>query len=472
MLATLERFIGTANGYIYNYIILSIFFIVAIYFTIRLKGVQFRQLFHAAKLLGSKSTDGGISGFAAYSVSTASRVGTGNMAGVVTAIVAGGPGALFWMWVMALFGGSLAFVESTLAQLYKEKGADGKFVGGASYFIRSRMGKPGLAIVFAILMILTYTAFNGVQANTIANALLKYNISTNITAIVLMVLTAAILLNPKRETLAFVCSVVVPVMAIPYILIGIFIFATNLGSVPAMFSMILKYAFTGDAVMGATIGTAVSQGLRRGLFSNEAGMGGAPHAAAAAATSHPARQGLLQMFSVFTDTLIICSTSAFIFLLSPEALKQVGTLQGIGLLQFAIESHLGEFGSIFVTACVLMFAYSSVLGNFFYIRTGASAIHKSKLPEYIVAAMTLFMVVVGSIVNMPLAWNLGDFFMGIMAIVNIIIIFMMVRPAHVLLNDYEKQQKEGVKPVYNVDRTPEIRHPSITCWSDKNNTND
>lgn len=466
-----ESLIGQANGYLYSYVLLVIFLAVSLYFTVKFRGVQFRLVFHAAKLLNSKNKDGGISGFAAYCVSTASRVGTGNMAGVIGAIVVGGPGAIFWMWVMALLGGSLAFAESTLAQLYKVKGKDNKFAGGSSYFIRTRLGKPVVAVIFATLMILTYTAFNGIQANTIANALLNYNVPIGASAAVLAIITAIILLNPKREALTFACSIVVPIMAVPYILIGLIIFVINLDRVPEMFSSIITYAFTPNAITGAGVGTAISTGLRRGLFSNEAGMGGAPHAAAAAATSHPARQGLLQMFSVFTDTLIICSTTAFIFLLSPEAMKQMESLQGINLLQFAMVEHLGAFGGGFITLCVLLFAYSSVLGNFFYIRAGASSINSSIKLEYIVVAMTLFMVVAGSLVNIPLAWNLGDFFMGFMALMNIVVIFIMIKPAVVILNDYEKQLKEGKKvPVYTIDRTPEIKHEAVQCWDKESST--
>ena len=466
-----ESFITQVNGYLYGSVLLVIFLAVSLYFTVKFRGVQFRQVLHAAKLLNSKNTDGGISGFVAYCVSTASRVGTGNMAGIVGAIVVGGPGAIFWMWIMAILGGSLAFAESTLAQLYKVKGKDGKFAGGSSYFIRTRLGKPIVATVFAVLMILTYTAFNGIQANTIANALLSYNVPLGISAALLAILTAFILLNPKREALTLVCSIVVPVMAVPYILIGFIIFIINIERVPEVFSSIITYAFTPNAITGAGIGTAISTGLKRGLFSNEAGMGGAPHAAAAAATSHPARQGLLQMFSVFTDTLIICSTTAFIFLLSPEAMKQMESLQGIALLQFAMVEHLGAFGGGFITLCVLLFAYSSVLGNFFYIKAGAGSINSKVKLEYVVVAMTLFMVIAGSLINMPLAWNLGDFFMGFMALMNIVVIFIMIKPAVIVLNDYEKQLKEGVKiPVYTVDRTPELKHEAVQCWSEEVNT--
>lgn len=464
IISVINGYLDSSNGYLYNYILLALFAVVAIYFTIRLKGIQFRYIIHAAKQLGGKHKEGGISGFAAYCVSTASRVGTGNMAGVMVAIAAGGVGALFWMWVMALFGGSLAFVESTLAQLYKAKDRHGKFIGGPSYFIRTKLKQPVLATIFAIMIIFVYTAFNGMQANTIANALVNYNIPITLSAIILAIITAIILLNPRREALTMACSIVVPAMAIPYILIGLIIFVINIANVPNMFAQILTYAFTPSAVTGGVIGVTISQGLRRGLFSNEAGMGGAPHAAAAAATTHPVRQGFLQMFSVFTDTLIICSTSAFILLLSPEAMQQVQNFKGIQLLQYAMTSHLGSFGGVFVTVCILLFAYSSILGNFFYIRTGAASIKESPLFEYIVVGMTLIMIIGGSLLAMPIVWNIGDFLMGITALINLVVILVLFKPARVLLKDYEKQLKENKIPTYCVNNTPEIKDEAITSW--------
>lgn len=458
-----NSFIDSANGYLYNYILLAIFAIVSVYFTIRLRGVQIRQLIHSAKLLGSTDKEGGISGFAAYCVSTASRVGTGNMAGVMVAISLGGVGAIFWMWAMAVFGGALAFTESTLAQLYKTSDRHGKFVGGASYFIRTRLNQPIIAMIFALFIIFSYTAFNGIQANTIANALVNYNIPISVSAIILTIITALILFNPKREALTNTCSIIVPVMAIPYILVGMFILLKNIALVPSMFTNIFTYAFTPNALVAGGVGASISYGLRRGLFSNEAGMGGAPHAAAAAWSTHPARQGLLQMFSVFTDTLIICSTSAFILMLSPSAMGKIGELKGIQLLQYAMTTHLGSFGGVFVTVCILLFAYSSILGNFFYIRTGSSSIKEGIASEYIVIAMTLFMVIAGALSDMPVVWNLGDFFMALTALINIVVITILLKPASILLKDYERQLKTGQEPVFKND-IEEIKHPSITSW--------
>ncbi|MBW5400549.1 alanine:cation symporter family protein, partial [Brachyspira pilosicoli] len=269
----INSIITNTNNVMYGYLLLAVFFVVAVFFTIRLKGIQISHSIHALKLLFSKHEKGdGVSGFVSFCISTASRVGTGNITGVMGAVSAGGPGALFWMWIMALLGGSLAFSESTLAQLYKEKDSMGKFIGGASFYIKSKLKKPVLATLFALCMIFTYTTFNGVQANTISNALSKYNVSVIITAVILTILTALILFSKKRDTITHACVFIVPVMAIPYILMGLFIFFTNLPSVPSVFQNIFIQAFKPRAIFGGAIGITISNGLKRGLFSNEAGM--------------------------------------------------------------------------------------------------------------------------------------------------------------------------------------------------------
>ena len=388
----INNIITTLNNVMYGYLLLVVFLVVSIFFTFRLRAIQISHSIHALKLLLSTHEKGdGVSGFASFCISTASRVGTGNITGVMAAVSAGGSGALFWMWLMAILGGSLAFTESTLAQLYKEKDSQGKFIGGASFYIKSKLKKPILAGVFAVCMIFTYTTFNGMQANTISGALSKYNISVTITAVVLTVITGLILFSKRRDTITHACVFIVPVMAIPYILIGLYIFVTNLPSVPSVFQTIFVQAFKPSAFFGGAIGTTISNGLKRGLFSNEAGMGGAPHAAAAAHSSHPCKQGLIQMFSVFTDTILICSISGFILLLSPEAMKAIKDMEGINLFQYAMESHLGSFGSYFITVCILFFSYSSILGNFFYIKTGAFALKDSIVSYIIVGAIGLIL---------------------------------------------------------------------------------
>ena len=466
---TLNEFLSIGTNILFDHVVFAVFVVVALLFTILIKGAQFKYALHAGSLLFAKHHGGGTSGFASYAISTASRVGTGNMAGIMVAITAGGPGALFWMWIMALFGSALAFAEATIAQLYKEKNSLGHYVGGASYYIRSKLKLPIVAVIFALIMIVTYTAFNGVQANTIAGALSTYNVSTEVTAIVLVVLTAIILFYPGRTSIIKVCTYIIPVMAVPYLLLGLFILFKNFDLVPAMISTILKDAFSGpEAAGGGFLGAAVVVGLKRGLFSNEAGMGGAPHAAAAATTTHPARQGFIQMFSVFTDTLLICSISGFILLLSPEALELAGSsdsYNGIKLMQFAMGTHFGTFGSVFVTVCVLLFSFSSILGNFFYIQTGATAI-KDNVPSYvIVVLMTLVLVYFGSIVDLSVIWNLGDFLMGFMALLNIATLILLYKPVKALLENYISQWNKEQIPVYIKGDIPEIEDDAITQWN-------
>ena len=464
---SLNNFLVMGTGILFDHIVFAIFVVVAIYFTVLIKGAQFKYAFHAGSLLFAKHHGGGTSGFASYAISTASRVGTGNMAGIMLAITVGGPGALFWMWIMALFGSALAFAEATLAQLYKEKNSLGQYVGGASYYIKSKLKLPAIASIFALIMIVTYTAFNGVQANTIAGALSTYSIAPSVTAVILVALVGAILLSPGRTAIIKVCSYIVPVMAIPYLLLGLFVILKNIGQVPEMFSVIFSNAFTFDSATGGIIGAAVSTGLKRGLFSNEAGMGGAPHAAAAATTTHPARQGFIQMFSVFTDTLLICSISGFVLLLSPDAMSMgmSGEYKGIQLMQYAMSTHFGTFGSIFVTVCILLFSFSSILGNFFYIQTGATSIKDNVASYYTVVLMTLVLVYFGSTLDLSVVWNLGDFLMGFMALLNIITLILLYKPVKALLNHYIYQWNQEKIPVYIKGDLPEIEDDAITQWN-------
>lgn len=469
-LSKVDAFLKAGTNILFEHIVLYVFVVVAVLFTIIIRGSQFKYMFHAGSLLFAKHHGGGTSGFASYAISTASRVGTGNMAGIMAAVTAGGPGALFWMWVMALFGSALAFAEATLAQFYKEKNSAGQYVGGASFYIRNRLKLPVVATIFAAIMIITYTAFNGVQANTISKALShsSYGISTGLTGVILTIIVAFILLSPGRTAVIKVCTYLVPIMAIPFLLLGLVVVIMNITEVPHMFSLIVSKAFNPDAAFGGAIGTTIAVGLKRGLFSNEAGMGGAPHAAAAASTTHPVRQGFIQMFSVFTDTLLVCSVSGFILLLSPEAMEEVlksdKTYEGIALMQYAMQTHFGAFGAHFITLCVLLFSFSSILGNFFYIQTGVSSIKDSKTGYYLVVMMTLLLVLGGSIASLDTIWNLGDFLMGFMAIINITFLVMLYKPVKTLLDHYLKQWNEEKIPVYIKGDLPEIETDAVSQW--------
>lgn len=464
------EYLSNVVNFFYGNIILYLFIAAALFYTVVIRGSQFKYVFHAGSLLFAKHHGGGTSGFSSYAISTASRVGTGNMAGIMIAVSEGGPGALFWMWLMALFSSSLAFAESTLAQYYKEKNSLGHFVGGASFYIKSKLKMPFLAVIFALIMIITYTTFNGVQANTISGALNFYGVDGSLTGIILTLIVAVILFTPGRQAIVKACTYIVPVMAIPFILLGLIAVLMNITMVPHMFKIIFEQAFHPDAVYGGMIGSTIVIGLRRGLFSNEAGMGGAPHAAAAAVTSHPAKQGFIQMFSVFTDTLIICSISGFILLLSPDAMSLAvpnSTHSGINIMQVAMGQHFGEFGKTFVTLCVVLFSFSSILGNFFYIQTGVSAIKDNAVSYYIVACLTLILVLSGSIADLKLIWGMGDLFMGVMAVLNIIVVLMLYKPVSALLQNYLSQWNSEKVPVYVKGDIPEIEDDAVTQWNEK-----
>ena len=467
--SVIDAFLIKGTDILFNNIVLYIYICVAILYTILMKGAQFRYVFHAGRLLFRKHKGGGTSGFASYAISTASRVGAGNMAGIMVAISTGGPGALFWMWIMALFGSAMSFGESTLAQFYKEKNSLGQYVGGGSFYIRSRLKMPLLAATFALIMITANTSVNGIQANTIANSLAAYNLDKNITGIILAIITAVILLSPGRTAIIKACTYIVPVMAIPYLLFGLLILIINIKEVPAMFGLIISEAFNPSAAFGGAIGHTIVTGLRRSLFSNDAGLGGGAHAAAAATTSHPARQGFLQMFSVFTDTLLICSVSGFILLLSPSAMDKIGELHGINLMQYAMTEHFGEFGTLFLTLCVVLFSFSTILGNFFYIQTGMASIKDTKLAYYIVVFLTLMLVLGGSIANLQTIWNLGDFVMGFMALINLIVLVILRKPVVLLLNHYLAQWHQGKYPVYVKGDLPEIETDAVTQWNREDN---
>ena len=441
----IDAFLLKGTDILFNNIVLYVYICVAILYTILIKGSQFRYMLHAGRLLFNKHQGSGTSGFASYAIGTASRVGAGNMAGIMVAISTGGPGALFWMWIMALFGSAMSFGESTLAQFYKEKNALGQYVGGGSYYIRSRLKMPLLAATFALIMITANTSVNGIQANTIANSLAAYNLDKNVTGIMLAAIIAVILFSPGRTAVIKACTYIVPV------------------------GLIISEAFNPSAAFGGAIGHTIVTGLRRSLFSNDAGMGGAAHAAAAATTSHPARQGFLQMFSVFTDTLLICSVSGFILLLSPDAMDKIGEIHGINLMQYAMTEHFGAFGTLFLTLCVILFSFSTILGNFFYIQTGVSAIKDTKFAYNTAVVMTLMLVLGGSIANLQTIWNLGDFLMGFMALINLIVLIILRKPVVALLNHYLAQWRQGKVPVYVKGDLPDVETDAVTQWNREDN---
>lgn len=451
-----NNLLASLNDFLYSYILIFLLVAAGIYFTIRTKFVQFRLIGDAIKALKEKAekNDNGksVSSFQALMISTASRVGTGNIAGIATAIVAGGPGAVFWMWVMAIVGGASAFIESTLAQVYKVK--DGKeFRGGPSYYIERALGKRWLGVLFSILLIACFAyGFNGLQTYNMSSALEYYipNYSDTIFPAVVGLLIAAataFVIFGGVHRIGFISSVIVPIMAGIYILMGIFITLTNLNHVPEMFSLIFDGAFDFRAIFGGFAGSTVLIGIKRGLFSNEAGMGSAPNASATATVSHPVKQGMVQVLSVFIDTLMICTTTAFILLLSgvtgvPEK------LDGIPYVQAAISANVGSLGIHFITFSIFAFAFTSLIGNYYYAESNILFIKNNRILLNVFRITCLIAIFLGAQADFSTVWNLADVLMGFMAIENILVIFLLGGIACKVLKDYTRQKKQGLDPVF------------------------
>ena len=442
---------GDISDWLYSNLLFWVLIVVGIFFTLRTGFVQIRLFPEGIRVLTEKSHDGGISSFQALMIATASRVGTGNIAGIATAIVSGGPGAVFWMWIMAIIGGASAFVESTLAQIYKRK--DGEiFKGGPAYYIERAMNARWLGIIFAIMLILTFAfGFNGLQAHNIASSLEHYagdNYATAamVTGVVLAAISAFLFFGGAHK-ISVVSSVIVPVMAAVYILIGLIITFAHIGEIPAIFGMIFREAFDFEAIFGGFAGSCMVWGVKRGLFSNEAGMGSAPNAAAAADVSHPVKQGLVQVISVFIDTIIICSTTVFIVLCTGKYTVG-GTLDGIPLVQESVKSMFGEVGVGIITVSVALFAFTSLIGNYFYAEFNVKFISENKVFMTVFRLLAVVMVFIGANSNLKLAWNMADILMGGMALVNIIALFCLGGIAVKAMNDYIDQKKEGKNPVF------------------------
>ena len=447
------------NDFIWTYILIAMLIVIGLYFTFKTKFVQFSNIKEMFKLLGEGTSSkdkakGQVSSFQAFCIGTASRVGTGNLAGVASAIAIGGPGAVFWMWLIALIGSASAFIESTLAQIYKVKDGD-NFRGGPAYYMEKGLKKRWMGIAFSVLIIICFGfAFNSVQSNTITAAFNStFNANKLIVGIILTVLTLIIIFGGVNR-IAKISSILVPIMAVAYIVIALFIIIMNFNQIPSLFKTIFENAFGIKQVVGGGIGAALLQGIKRGLFSNEAGMGSAPNAAATATVSHPAKQGLIQTLGVFTDTLIICTSTAFIILLSGAPLD--GSVKGIELTQMALVSQVGSWGGTFISICILLFAFSSIIGNYYYGETNIQFITENKVVLYgyriLVAAMVLF----GSIASMDLVWNIADVFMGLMAILNLIAIVLLSKIAIKALQDYTAQKKAGKDPVFYASSIPEL----------------
>ena len=460
------------SDFLYTYILVFLLVFCAIYFTVRTRFVQIRYLKDMfTQLTEKKHVDGdkSISSFQAMMVSTASRVGTGNIAGIATAVATGGPGAIFWMWLMALLGAASAFVESTLAQIWKVRGKEGEFRGGPAYYIEQALGQRWLGIVFAILLIICYAyGFNGLQAYNMASALEYYipDYATNGTAvalgIVLMVMTGFVIFGGSKR-ISVISSILVPIMAAAYLALGFGITVANITLLPEAFGYIFQSAFDFQSIFGGFAGSVVVLGLKRGLFSNEAGMGSAPNAAATASVSHPVKQGLVQTLSVYLDTMMVCTCSAFIVLIFfVKSGGTFGDLNGMPLVQMAINSSVGEIGIHVVTFAIFCFAFSSLIGNYFYAEGNIRFITKSNSVLFVFRITCLVAIMVGCLNNFTLAWNFADITMAFMAMVNLVAIFLLGKWAFRALDDYTRQRKQGKDPVFVADSVEDL--PATQCW--------
>ena len=472
----LQEIINAVSGWLTDNVLVTVLLVVAVYFTVVTRGVQFRMFGEMCRLLvrsGSRDNDrrvndephhGAISSFQAFALSIASRVGTGNLAGVAMAIAVGGPGAVFWMWVIALLGAATAFIESTLAQLYKVKG-DKSFIGGPAYYISKGLHCRWWAVLFAVLITLTFGfAFNTVQSNTIASALhASFGIDQVWTAIALTALTLLIIWGGVQRISRF-SQWVVPFMAVAYIVLALVIIIMNISRLPEVFKLIVENAFGFNEVMGGAMGSALVMGVKRGLFSNEAGEGSTPNAAATASVSHPVKQGLIQALGVYTDTLLVCSATAFIILCS--SIYASGEHDGIVLTQRAIDAGLGggtTIGSTFVSIAILFFAFTSIVANYYYGEANIRFIRDNELLINVYRLLVGVIVYLGGVMSLDLVWGFADITMAAMTLCNIAAILALGKYALILLRDYRAQRRAGHDPVYGATTIPTIAKDT-TCW--------
>ena len=442
----------------YSYLLITLLLAVGLYFTFRTKFVQIRMLGESVRLVTEKgSNKNSVSAFQALMVSTASRVGTGNIVGVANAIAIGGYGSVFWMWVIALVGGASAFIESTLAQIYKKSdGKDGSY-GGPAYYIEAALKSRWLGVIFAIALIATYAVgFNMLCSYNLVTSLEQYSFygdpaTSKVPLIcggILAALVAFCVLGGGKRIVK-VTSFLVPVMGVGYILMALVVMVLNANTLPMVFKEIFTSAFDFKAIFGGFAGSALMHGIKRGLYSNEAGVGSAPNAAAAADVSHPVKQGLVQMLSVFIDTLLICTATAMMCLSSGIVPSE--ELSGAPFVQTALSKNFGQFGVYFVTVALLLFAFTTLLGNLFYCEgclnyVAGRTVKKRTLILFNLAACVV--VFAGALLDFGLVWNLSDVLMGLMAIINLPVIVILGKTAINALRDYTRQRKEGKDPVF------------------------
>lgn len=469
-ITAITQIAGNVDTFMYTYILVFLLIASGLYFSVRTKFVQVRSFKEMIKCVTEQkhvSGEKSLSSFQALMISTASRVGTGNIAGVATAIATGGPGAVFWMWVMATINASSAFIESTLAQIFKIRGDAGSFRGGPAYYIQQALGKRWLGILFSISLIICFAyGFNGLQAYNAASAFEYYisDYSTGMAPFVIAILLTAgtaIVIFGGGKSISNITSIIVPIMAFTYMAAAIFITGAHISQIPQIFGLVLASAFDVQAIFGGFAGSVVVIGIKRGLYSNEAGMGSAPNAAASASVSHPVKQGLVQTLSVFIDTMVICTCTALMILVFYVNGDPTG-LNGMPLAQAAMQSSLGEFGIHFITFSIVLFAYSSLVGNYYYAESNIKFIKDDSRLLFVFRLTCLVAIFLGTLSSFDLAWSFADIAMGVMAFINLIAIFQLGKWALKALADYREQKRQGLDPVFVSDSIEGM--PATECW--------
>ncbi|MGX7109672.1 alanine/glycine:cation symporter family protein [Facklamia miroungae] len=455
---TIYHIIKTVNGFIYFPVLIILLLGVGIYFTFRTGLIQLK-LFQTFKVLSeAPSSKGGVSSFQALMVSTASRVGTGNIVGVSAALCLGGPGALFWMWIVAIIGGASAFIESTLAQIYKHKDENGDSYGGPAYYIQAGLKSKFLASAFALSLIACYAVgFNMLASYNIQSSFSSYSFynpqtTPMIIGGILALLTAFVILGGGKSII-HVTEKLVPLMGILYVLVSLLMIVMNIKQLPEIFSNIFQNALDFKAIFGGLAGSSLIHGIKRGLYSNEAGMGSAPNAAAAADVSHPVKQGLVQMLSVFLDTLVICSATAFMGLSS--GVVPTETMAGAPYIQEALSTVFGQWGYYFISLSLILFGFTTLIGNLYYVESNIIYL-VGKVPnivfQWFYRIIFVILIYLGAVQKQAFVWDMADLFMGIMALINLPVIIILGNQAIKALKDYNQQDKAGQNPVFKSEK--------------------
>nr|WP_263327401.1 alanine/glycine:cation symporter family protein [Neobacillus sp. Marseille-Q6967] len=460
-----EQIVTNLNDFLWGPQMIIFCVVAGLYFTFRTNFLQIRHVKEMVKLLFSgKSSDEGVSSFQALSLALSGRIGVGNISGTATAIAFGGPGAIFWMWMIAFVGAAAAFVESTLAQIYKEK-LDGQYRGGPAYYIEKGLGWKWYAVIFSIATLIAMAILMpGVQSNSIAISIDNaFSIDTTITGIVLITILGLIIFGGIKR-IVNVAQFVVPFMALGYILVAVYIIIVNISEIPTVFTLIFSSAFGADSMFGGIIGSAIAWGVKRGLYASEAGQGTGAHSAAAAEVSHPVKQGLVQAFSIYLDVFLVCTATAFMILFTGayntidegtgEYIVQniSGVEEGPGYTQAAVETVLPGFGSEFVAVALFFFAFTTIMAYYYIAETNLAYLVNSKysrIASVILKVVLLAATFYGAVKEASLAWTLGDIGLGVMVWLNLLAILLLSKPAFIALKDYEQQKKLGLDPTFN-----------------------